>query len=193
MCIAALVKPGATVPDATLHKMANANRNGVGIGYVMVNEKGASEVCIEKGLFNSQMWVDKFRAIQKAAPDSPVLLHARIATLGRVTRDNCHPFNIKDGALIHNGMLWSSYDGYNALKSDTREFAERMHNNFVYEDIMFDKKAIEESISYNKIVLLFKDKRYIILNESLGEWRDDVWFSNHNYRSASSIACDVRT
>lgn len=191
MCIAALLKPGANIDDATVHQMANANRNGVGIGYVRtVNQ--TPEVCIEKGLFNSQEWIDKLRVIQKAAPDSPIILHARIATLGRVSRDNCHPFVIKDGALAHNGMMWSSSNGHTAVKSDTREFTERMYNNFVYEDLMFDLGAIEKAVGFNKLVMLFKDKRYIIVNERLGKWIGDVWFSNQNFNNASATTCDVR-
>jgi predicted glutamine amidotransferase len=195
MCIAALIKPGANITDVTMHKMANANRNGLGIGFLREYERGKGvEVCTDKGLFNSDEWVTRFRAIQKAVGHkSPIILHARIATLGRVSQDNCHPFKIKDGLLAHNGSMWYTASGRTAIKSDTRELAERMHNNFVYEDIMQDKKRVENSLGHNKLILLFNDYRYIILNEELGSWTDDVWFSNPHWKNASTTCAAVST
>lgn len=194
MCIAALVKPGATVSDDNMRRMFNSNQDGAGIAYVK-HVGGKLDVVIDKGYFDSEQWIEAFkRAKDLKVKDSPILLHARIATMGRIDKANCHPFRIKDGAMIHNGSLWYSRNGYSMSfeKSDTREFAERCTNNFNYEDMMYDLEALENVIGHNRMAFLFKDCRYIILNEKKGRWENDVWFSNSHFCNSSAASCRSR-
>jgi predicted glutamine amidotransferase len=186
MCIAILAKPGVKLPADLLRQAFTANRHGAGIAFVR-----AGKVVIQKGFFDSELWVKRYEEVyEEVGATSPIVLHARIATLGRVCRENCHPFNIKNGALVHNGVLWSSTfgAGQQAEKSDTREFAERMHNNLTFDDVNEDKSKVEKAIGYNKMVLLYDDGRYIILNEQNGSWdpTGNVWFSNMSYRNAQA-------
>jgi predicted glutamine amidotransferase len=186
MCIVILAKAGAKLEPDLLRRAFSVNRHGAGLAFVR-----NGQVVIQKGFFDSELWVKRYEeAYEQVGATSPIVLHARIATLGKVGRDNCHPFKIKNGALAHNGVLWSSTFGHgrSAEKSDTREFAERMHNNLTYEDIAEDKSRVEKAIGYNKMVLLYDDKRFIILNEQNGSWdpTGNVWFSNMSYKSAQA-------
>lgn len=194
MCVAVLVKPGATVSEENMRRMFNCNRDGAGLAYVRTSGE-KTDVVIDKGYFDSEEWIAAYkRAQQITRGESPILLHARIATMGKINKSNCHPFAIKNGALIHNGSLWYSIGyGIQCEKSDTREFAERCTNNLVYEDIMQDKESLERTLSGNKIVMLFKDKRYVILNEKSGIWQDDVWYSNSFFKNSSTAACHINT
>lgn len=195
MCIAALVLPGGHVNPETMRRMFNSNQDGAGVAYVRTSH-GKNDVVVEKGYFDSEDWIAAYeRAKTWASEGSPILLHARIATLGRVDRANCHPFRIKDGAMVHNGSLWYANGGYglSCEKSDTREFAERCTNNFNYDDMVFDKAKLESVIGHNRMAFLFKDKRYIILNEKSGTWKDNVWYSNQHFVNSSSAICKSRS
>ncbi len=115
------------------------------------------------------------------ASASPFLIHFRIASHGSICYENCHPFMMDDGgAMIHNGMLPFSAD---RTKSDTKEFAENivkvMGEN--WQDNEYAVGLVEEAIGkHNKIVMLWPDYSYLILNEKSGFWREDVWFSNYS-------------
>lgn len=190
MCIAALLKPGANLSDSTIHQMFRANQDGAGLAYVK-SFGGKPEVVIKKGFFRSQTLVDELRKAQELADkDSPIIVHCRIATQGRITTDNCHPFPVKNGALIHNGGMWYGM-GRTAERSDTREFCSRMFNNMVYEDLVFNVERLNKALLNNKLVMLFNDKRYVILNEDLGLWteNDTVWFSNAGFRGRDTTPC----
>src|SRR4051794_25370897 len=58
--------------------------------------------------------------------EGPVLLHARTASHGRVSKENCHPFRMKNHSKLvvaHNGIIPSF--GHATL-SATRDFIERV-------------------------------------------------------------------
>jgi hypothetical protein len=188
MCIAILAKAGVKLPDQVLRSSFYTNQHGSGLAFVR-----SGKVEIKKGFFDSENWIKAYHnAFEDVGATSPIILHARIASLGKINRDNCHPFPIKNGALIHNGVLWSSTfgNGRQAEKSDTREFAERLHNVLTYDDITEDKTTIEKAIGYNKMVLLFNTGKYVILNEHNGHWdvNGDVWYSAHTYKNANAPA-----
>ena len=122
--------------------------------------------------------------------------HARITTHGGSYEANCHPFpigNNPQNLLFHNGMLpITEKNG----KSDTRLFAED------YLPVMGGAPALESEIfidmleewmGYSKFVLLSIDPALdyplTIINEKLGFWEGDLWFSNgscHAPRTVSS-------
>lgn len=185
MCVAVLAKPGAIVHADKIRGMFRANGDGGGLAYC---DKVTGEVVIKKGFMNVEDMVKGYQEVLDAghAEKNPVILHVRAATLGRVNADNCHPFPVKGGAMIHNGILWSSYGVGNprlAEKSDTREFAERLHGNLVYEDVAADPKALLRTLGggFNKLVFLYDGGKYVIVNEEVGGWEDNVWYSNKHW------------
>lgn len=177
MCVAALVKPGAIITPDRLWAGWLINRDGGGFAYI--DENG--EVVIKKGFFKYNAFQKAYmNAAEKYAESSPFLVHMRIKTAGSVKEENCHPFKIKDGAMIHNGSLfYPTGDDAKSDKSDTRIFAERFHNILKLEDVL----RVQEDILFafgrtNKLVFLYNDKRYAIVNEKTGFWYNDVWYSN---------------
>lgn len=177
MCVAILTKPGAIIPNNRLY--AGWSRNQHGGGFAFVNEKG--EVVIRKGFMGYNDFQREYaKSAEKYAEVSPFLVHMRISTSGGVIPANTHPFKIKGGAMIHNGVMFQppvrpEYKN----KSDTRIFAERMFNILTLEDVLKAEKRILSSVGqYNKLVFLYEDKQYAILNEEAGNWKDDIWYSN---------------
>lgn len=180
MCIAIVATAGAVVPQVNLEGSFAANGDGAGYAYV---DKHTNEVVIKKGFFD----IDNFMRSYKQTLDeghgdhAAMLLHFRIATMGRVNSDNCHPFKIKGGALIHNGSLFYGRDPSGKDRSDTRIFAETLSDAFTYERVRNHREELTDIISFNKVAMLFDGGNYIILNEENGSWKDDVWYSNNSY------------
>ena len=70
-----------------------------------------------------------------------------------------------------------------AKRSDTNMFNEKLlkqlPSNFIRNSAIMN--LIEESIGQSKLVFLDNEGRYVIANESLGHWVDNVWYSNDSY------------
>lgn len=147
--------------------------------------KGYEDVlCIDKGYFGFRKFYKRFRKMESLYPNSPFVLHFRIATSGYVSANACHPFMIHDDlAFAHNGIF--SKMG-SLTESDTQEFnrtiLRRLPKNFL--DIEKAKNMVDDYIttSLSKVVFMDNIGNYTIMNESGGIWNDKgVWFSNTGY------------
>lgn len=183
MCIAVLTKPGAIVPNDQLWEGWSRNRDGGGFAYVKDDK-----VVIEKGFMEYNKFQKAYaKAAEKYAEDSPFLVHMRVRTSGATDAANTHPFKIKGGAMIHNGVMFYPTSTQHKGKSDTRIFAERFHNILVLEDVLKAEEEILFAVGpSNKLVFLYDDKRYAILGEDQGYWENDIWYSNTSCRIPAS-------
>lgn len=176
MCIAIAKKITGTITDEAMKNSFAKNPHGAGFAYV--NPEG--KVVVRKGWFTLDDFVAAYRKAEaEFGKDSPFLLHFRWATCGPKNAENCHPFTYEHGAMMHNGHFFTSY----GEKSDSREFAEEMGFYFTKENMVQRMAAIEDAVGHNKIVTLFADKTFGIVNEKAGYWEDDVWYSNDCFRS----------
>lgn len=180
MCIAILTTPGKILSDEVFRRCWRANRDGFGMAYITSN----GDVVIDKGWMDATAALDAYKrgADGRKLADSPMLLHFRAATVGRVTANNCHPFRVKGGAMIHNGTFWHDPK---SDKSDSQILAEMMHNQLHYKNLSENKEAFQEAFGYNRVAFLFKDGKYIIFSEDYnfskgqyGQWKDGIWYSN---------------
>lgn len=181
MCIAILTLAGKKLDDDSLTRAFRGNSDGAGFAYIR-----EGRVQVEKGFMSADAVKDKYaQLIAAKANEQPMLIHMRIATTGEVSRDNCHPFVVGrgqgNGAMIHNGSIYSGkHDG---RKSDTRVLAERQRNNFNYSVVNEAIKELGTELgSYNKLVFLWPNGKYNIVNESQGRWYDGIWISNHHFK-----------
>lgn len=187
MCVAILQKPGAIIPAQGLEKGFASNPHGAGFAYV---DPAQEKVVIRKGFMTYEdLHTGYYDAVKEFGKDSPFLVHMRIKTSGHINAANTHPFAIKGGAMIHNGSFFHPSKKYagteDDLKSDTRVLAENLYNILTYEDVLAAQERILTAVgSYNKLVFLYDDGRYLIMNEKIGFWKDDIWYSNN--------ACTVR-
>lgn len=180
MCVAILRPPGKVIRESHLLNCWNANKHGAGFAYI--NAEG--EVVVEKGFMEYKNLLSAWLTRTKEFDGSPFLLHFRIRTSGATDKDNTHPFKVRDGAMIHNGVLFYPDPAKHKDKSDTRVLAERMHNNFGDSDtVIAAKESIGKDIgAYNKLVFLWKDGKTCIVNEEQGNWKEGVWFSNNSWK-----------
>lgn len=179
-------KPGGKIHKEEMENAFNANDDGAGFAFVstegnLVTYKGFRKF--------EEFWAQFERAMTEPHikdPESPIVIHFRIATAGKVGVANCHPFSFRDNSavLAHNGCLWHGY--LSDEKSDTREFVERTER-YLTEEKLTDPavlKAAGDAIGSNKLVILYKTKNFVIVNEESGHWDSDklVWYSNYSYR-----------
>jgi len=177
--------PAGTMPRREDIEMACAN-NSDGFGFAIRINDG---IITSRGL-NAKKVIDKFFAIREAHPDSDAMFHARLATHGTVTNENCHPFRVAgDPRLVlgHNGILPMQVP-IDSNRSDTRIFADDILPAMGIEilDSYADRTSLEDWLGSNKLVIMsthpaLKDN-YYILNEHHGVYDGGVWYSNCSYR-----------
>ena len=179
MCIAILTKPGAQLDSKRFFIEWVDNPHGGGFAYW-----DGKQVVIDKGYDKYNKMQSAYqKAFDKYGKTSPFLLHMRIRTAGDITPENCHPFKIKDGAMIHNGTMFypdvDEVDSSGNKKSDSRVFSERLHNVLALQDVINAEEGIIKAIGKNnKLAFLYKGGDWAILNDKAGYWDGDIWYSN---------------
>lgn len=187
MCIAIVNKAGQRMPDDWLRNSFSYNPDGAGFAYIK-----DGKVLISKGYMDEHKFLVAYDGLWELyGRDNPMLIHCRIATAGLVNKNNCHPFPIKGGALIHNGHLWSVPNGFNAKKSDTREFAETFYNILNYDDVVktVEDGTFDEAIRGDRMAMLYDDSRFVMA----GDWQEEEqgFFSNGGYKYGRSVRQNV--
>lgn len=188
MCIAILVSPGSSVSDVQLKNSFDNNPDGAGFSYVSEDLTGHRKLRVFKTM-DYEVFLRKFKRAIYHNPESPFLVHFRIATHGTVDKFNCHPFFInKEVSFIHNGIIGGV--GVDPVKSDTQVFNDKVLKNLpkdFYKKEVY-KILIEKFIVGSKLLTLDIDGHVTIFNESAGHWKDGVWFSNNSYLYAAPKA-----
>jgi glutamine amidotransferase len=174
------------IPD--YNSIVNAsNNNPDGFGYAI---HYGDRIITSRGM-NAQKTIDKFfDALEGAGTDFVAMYHARITTHGDSIIENAHPFRVggrKDIILGHNGML-PIHPRKGDRRSDTRIFAEDILPNLGIESLdnkdSFDR--LEGWAAGSKLAIItnapeLRDSVYIV-NEQLGDWDENVWWSNSSYK-----------
>lgn len=180
MCIIALKPEKRKFTKAELKIMWDANPDGAGF---MFAEGG--KVHIVKGLMTlDALW----EAIEAVGPLRKMVIHFRIKTHGAISRELTHPFWITEDRLgmVHNGVIRALVNETSDSESDTavfaRKFATAYHNPMMAIKHDFHRDMLEAYIGYSKMVFMDHTGATYILNESLGEWHNNVWYSNDKYK-----------
>jgi glutamine amidotransferase len=137
---------------------------------------------------NADTSINRFIEMRGKYPEGYAMWHARFATHGTTTVDNCHPFQVgKDSKtyLAHNGIL-PIMEPQGDTRSDTRIFAEDLLpaiGGVVALDNLQVQNLIEDFTTGSKVCVLtvHPDARFqcYLFHEEKG-WKDDsgVWWSN---------------
>jgi len=175
MCIAVYCPKGKRITQETFFECWNSNDDGGGFMYVKNGLQIVKEVDDP-----AKLWMQYKNALKIAA--SPFVLHFRIATSGKVNKENCHPFKVNDGlAVVHNGMIDIKIKAKSL--SDTVHFTKllrRLPRNFLNKG--WARELISGYCSGSKLVFLSSAGEVEIINEHLGKWDSGVWFSNNSYK-----------
>ncbi|MDR0779315.1 MAG: hypothetical protein LBF16_01275 [Pseudomonadales bacterium] len=113
--------------------------------------------------------------------DRPVAFHARYTTHGDKDLDNCHPYAVDGGYLMHNGVLDIDTRS-DSRRSDTWHYCREFLDDGAAHAILASergRKLVSEHIGEdNKFVFLTKGGEIVIVNQGSGVEYEGLWFSN---------------
>ena len=158
MCVIVLQPAGAELSGNKFRNCWSRNPDGGGFAYV-----AEGELWIDKGYFDMKEMLTEYRKARGIYPDSPFLLHFRIATVGPVDGENTHPFRVRDDLVMaHNGTIQGFGD---KERSDSYDFAKTVLASLKpgWEEDETMGWLVEKAIGYNKIALLRSDGAMTIL------------------------------
>lgn len=189
MCLLCYTEEGAT-PDWYGLETACLN-NPDGFGWTL--HLGDS-LLVGRSMDSTTALEGYYDALKKHGPVQS-MFHARWATHGTTSLDNCHPFEVGRAShtvLAHNGILPLT-PGKGDPRSDTAMFAQDIlpKRGIKMLDKRKRRKELEAWLGGSKVVVfttLEKMRRSAyILNEELGHWDGDgTWWSNDSYKTRYS-------
>lgn len=175
MCIIVFRPEDAATPSKeTFQQCWSRNPDGGGVMW----RDPSGKLKVRNGLMTFEAMWNVMEQIPEAVD---AVYHFRIGTHGSNTAENTHPWPIEghEAALVHNGVIsWLSDD---RKTSDSKRFADlisRMDGNLLYNQDL--KKVFEDLLQGNKIIIMDANE-YLILNEKLGIWKDNCWYSNSSF------------
>lgn len=176
MCIIIFAENGQ-IPKSHLKESLGVNPHGWGF----MQPDGDGSLQIIKGMGKAQFW----KHWRQRRKEVPTVFHARFATHGKRDCDTCHPFAIPGHpglGVAHNGILTKHADDKSEL-SDTQIFIKKIlaHLPKGFTKHSGVKKLMEEYIGYNKLVFLNSKGEVTFINEKLGHWSNNRWYSNYSY------------
>lgn len=191
MCIIICGFGSALPTRAQLEYSCINNQDGFGWGVVLAD----SSILVGKSM-TAKTAIDDYLTCVASNQDSVAAsgFWARIATHGATNISNCQPFTVGDGSgsvMFHNGIL-PLYADKSEVRSDSRCFAE---------DVLpqlggvaaLESQGVWDVVSAfadgSKLVFLNPNPQnpLTIVNEKLGHWVGDVWYSNKSYEKYTSI------
>jgi len=189
MCII-IVKPmGKELPSKEILKNCFINNNdGAGFSFVKDNR-----IYLSKGYAKFKPFYRNVKQFIKE--DTSAILHFRIASVGKVSDINCHPFVMtenkrevnktvnctKKPVFAHNGTL--SIDATSGGRSDTIQYARIIGDPLIRNNMFRNNslmKILKDSIGHSKMA--FMNRKGDI--KLLGDFEKDkgLFFSNFSYK-----------
>lgn len=176
MCLAILKPADQHITRKQLRKGFKENPDGAGFMYV-----GRGRLRIKKGYFTFKGFYKSLRDTEKMYPKSNFVIHFRLSTSGKINYTNCHPFFIdKQTGFVHNGIF---KDLGNKVISDTLEYNYKILQKLP-KDFIYNAKILEKIDKYcgwsNKLIFLNNRNDYYIVNECIGKWENNIWYSTYD-------------
>jgi len=183
MCLLCVLKPGAKPNEKHLFTSAENNPDGFGYAFHL-----GDTIVTGRGMDKKDV-IGRFMTLREKHPNTWAMFHARYATHGSIDKDNCHPFRVDgsvDTVIGHNGILQLEPQKGDD-RSDTRLFADSflpaLGLDALDDDHLYGE--LEKWLGGSKVALFSIDPilkyQVYILNEKLGHWVNDTWYSNDTY------------
>lgn len=193
MCMLCVVPPNVIPSRSKLENSALNNPHGFGFAIVVPED---NRIIMHRTM-DADEAVNKFIEMRGKYPEGYAMWHARLATHGSQTIENCHPFPVGHDTqtyLAHNGILPVLEDGTD--RSDTRIFAEDILRDMGGVTALDNEQIfniIEDFTAGSKICVLTVDPRaqyqcYLIHEEKGKKDESGVWWSNDSCYLSSSLS-----
>jgi glutamine amidotransferase len=185
MCMLCVIPPNVIPSRQKLENSALNNPHGFGFAIVIPSE---NRIHVERTM-NADTSINRFLDMRGKYPEGYAMWHARYATHGSMTVDNCHPFQVGVGNnltyLAHNGIL-PIIEPKGDDRSDTRIFAEDLLpaiGGVTALDNPQVSNLIEDFTGGSKVCILTVDPRaeyqcYLYHSEKGSKDESGVWWSN---------------
>jgi len=180
-----VIPPNVIPSRQKLENSALNNPHGFGFAIVIPSE---NRIHVERTM-NADTSINRFLDMRGKYPEGYAMWHARYATHGSMTVDNCHPFQVGVGNnltyLAHNGIL-PIIEPKGDDRSDTRIFAEDLLpaiGGVTALDNPQVSNLIEDFTGGSKVCILTVDPRaeyqcYLYHAEKGSKDESGVWWSN---------------
>lgn len=180
MCVIACTPPGEMLTDEILKKCWDDNDDGAGYMFSTGNE-----LVIRKPFWKFEDLLEQYHKDAAEYGDySPFVIHFRWATHGQLNVLNTHPHKLCGGkvGMVHNG-IFADTPPINSGISDTVYFcrtvlAKRQPSQLIGRRF---KAYLEDMIGANRVVFMDWTGKVSIVNDVMGDWVGEVWFSNLNF------------
>jgi len=167
MCVIIIKQKGKDVPREVLKTSARINPHGLGIVWL-----DTFEVTYHKSKEYSTLDTDR-----------PYIAHFRYATIGKVCKENTHPFvcgKNKDELFMMNGTI----NGYgNQKMTDTEDLAIKLGDT--------PRHTWKQSLAKFEarfVAINTRNRSFQIFNKELFTYRDGVWYSKDNVLQSNVVA-----
>jgi glutamine amidotransferase len=179
-----VIPPNVIPSREKLENSALNNPHGFGFAIVIPSE---NRIHCERTM-NADTSINRFLEMRARYPEGYATWHARLATHGSTTVDNCHPFKVGGDErtyLAHNGIL-PIVEPQGDLRSDTRIFAEDLLPAIGGVSALDNEQVwnlLEDFTSGSKVVVLTVDPdakhQCYLIHENKGNVdASGVWWSN---------------
>ena len=187
MCMLCVIPPNTIPKRSKLENSALNNPHGYGFAIVVPEE---NRIICERTM-NADESINRFLELRQKHMKGYAIWHARYATSGELTVDNCHPFVLPDKAhpnttyVAHNGVL-DVIEPHGDKRSDTRIFVEDLLPEIGGVKALDNDQVwnlLDEFTRGSKVAVLtvHPEAQYemYLFHEQAGKKDDDgVWWSN---------------
>jgi hypothetical protein len=180
MCVIIHKPEDNDIPEEIFKKCWAKNPDGTGFMYI-----DSGNVQIVKGLMQYEEFIKQYQKYDCIHKE--VVFHFRLASAGKVTPDQTHPFWVfqdgelkKDLAFVHNGHI-VKYDEFNTEKSDTILFKEnilmKLPRDFLFNEAIME--LINDYIDYSTIIFMHQNGTIKMIGNIVDSiFLKGSWFSN---------------
>jgi glutamine amidotransferase len=190
MCIAILQPIGKKIPKENLSTSWDTCDDGAGCMYVH-----NGKLYVHKEIYSFESFYAYYKHIEKIVNNtSPIVLHFRMKTHGAICLLNTHPHWVNDDLwFVHNGIISTLPAPIPANTSDSislsTQILQQMPRGFHLNPV--ECLLLEKYIGTNKLIFLDSAGNTSIINEKLGIWDEDIWYSNTNYKKYAHAGLEV--